>query len=441
MRVLMVSRGVVSVGAGSGGAERVCFELSRSLAGEGDDVVLVSDVDQELQALDCRGLRIEEIADDSRLSHAIRRCPASFARWLLQHLVGNVRAAQLACDLLDDGDGPPIDVVHSHGALATVLVARRLRARGVTPPIVYTEHDATPWSCRYRGRVERRIRRCIYRSVNLSACRSATSVVTNFASLADELAQRTGLERSHFATVCNGTDLSLFDLGAPGAQPSPEDSRPCCLFVGSLVARKGPDHLLRALSRVDVRCVVVGGGPMREELERLAVELGISDRVTFAGTLGPREVARHLAGAAWLALPSVSEGVPLVAIEALGAGVPVIASDLDGIASIVRDGENGLLLPPGDVDALAEAMRRLSSDAVALATLRRGAAMSAGEILGWAEVAERLHDVYAATLRTSEGAGADGEAGAPLAELIPFARSSFALPWESLEAQQWMRAA
>ncbi len=441
MRVLMVSRGVVSVGARSGGAERVCFELSRSLAGEGDDVVLVSDVDEELQALDCDGLRIEAIGDDSRLLHAIRRCPASFARWLLQHLLGNVRAARLACDVLDDSDVAPIDVVHSHGALATVLVARRLRGRGATPPIVYTEHDATPWSCRYRGRAERRIRRCIYRGVNLSACRSATSVVTNFASLADELAQRTGLERSHFATICNGTDLSLFDPEALGARAGTDGHRPRCLFVGSLVARKGPDHLLRAVAQVDVDCVLVGDGPMREELERLAVELGIYDRVSFAGSLGPPEVARHLAGAAWLALPSVSEGVPLVAIEALGAGVPVIASDLDGIASIVRDGENGLLLPPGDVDALAGAMRHLSSDAVALATLRRGAAMSADDVLGWPEVAARLHDLYAATLRSSSLARAAGEVDSQLAEVVSLASSSFALPWESLEAQQWMRAA
>jgi glycogen synthase len=441
MRVLMVSRGVVAVGTRSGGAERVCFELSRSLAGEGDEVVLVSDVDQELQALDCRGLRIEAIADESRLSHTIRRCPASFARWLLQHLVGNVRAAQLACDVIDGSDDPPIDVIHSHGALATVLVARRLRRRDIAPPIVYTEHDATPWSCRYRGPVERRIRRCIYRSVNLTACRSATSVVTNFPALADELAERTGLERSHFATVCNGTDRSLFARDARTNQAATWVDRPYCLFVGALVARKGPDLLLRALEHVDVPCVVVGGGPMREELERLAVELGISHRVDFAGSVGPDDVARYVACAAWLTLPSVSEGVPLVAIEALGAGVPVLASDLDGIASIVRDHENGLLLPPGDVDALAAAMRLLSSDPVALAALQRGAVMSAGDILGWSEVADRLRDVYLETLRSSDQVRDARSDATQLAAVISLARSSFTPPWESLEAQQWMRAA
>ena len=94
---------------------------------------------------------------------------------------------------------------------------------------------------------------------------------------------------------------------------------------------------------------------MRASLERLAARLGIADRVVFTGALEYRDVHAHYSGAEALVLPSVSEGVPLVAIEALSAGVPVIASNLTGIASVVHDRENGLLVQPGDIPSLARA--------------------------------------------------------------------------------------
>ena len=97
-------------------------------------------------------------------------------------------------------------------------------------------------------------------------------------------------------------------------------------------------------------------------LERLAARLGVSDRVVFTGALEYRDVQAYYSGAEALVLPSVSEGVPLVAIEALSAGLPVIASDLTGIASVVHDRKNGLLVPPGDISSLARALSALEHD-------------------------------------------------------------------------------
>ena len=145
-------------------------------------------------------------------------------------------------------------MVHVHGALAAILLRRALRTAPPAIPLVYTEHDSTPWSCRYRRRLERAVRRCVYRRVNLRACRAATTVVTNFPSLADELAMRAGIPRSRFTTVRNATDARwLADYRDAESVKARHGFDRYCLFVGSLVARKGPDILLHALTKVACR--------------------------------------------------------------------------------------------------------------------------------------------------------------------------------------------
>lgn len=391
----MVSRGVLPVGKGSGGAELVAFKLAGHLTDHGEEVVLVSDVDPSMLELAPPNLSIAAVGTYRGFAQLVRYIPMDFPRWLLQHLVGNLRVARRAQSLLE-AEEHGFDVVHVHGALAAILLHRVLRVRAVRIPLVYTEHDSTPWSCRYRRRLERSVRRYIYRQVNLRACRAAKAVVVNFASLADELAVLTGIPRSRFTTVRNATDARRVaghpDAGSVKVQHGFDRY---CLFVGSLVARKGPDILLHALSKAGLPCIVVGDGPMRGSLERLAARLGIADRVIFTGALEYRDVLAYYSEAEALVLPSVSEGVPLVAIEALSAGLPVIASDLTGIASVVHDRKNGLLVPPGDIPSLARALSVLEHDEAIRAELRQGAEMSAQAGHDWSDVADHLCTLYA----------------------------------------------
>jgi glycosyltransferase involved in cell wall biosynthesis len=166
------------------------------------------------------------------------------------------------------------------------------------------------------------------------------------------------------------------------------------LFVGSLIARKCPDILLRALVRVSLPCIFVGDGPMRASLERLTASFGIADRVIFTGALDRGAVQFYYSGADALVLPSVSEGAPLVAIEALGSGVPVVASNLGGIASFVHDQQNGLLIEPGDEDSLTRALLALETDETLLAKLRHGAESSGRAADSWSEVVNQLCALY-----------------------------------------------
>ncbi|MEO0913564.1 MAG: glycosyltransferase family 4 protein, partial [Pseudomonadota bacterium] len=133
------------------------------------------------------------------------------------------------------------------------------------------------------------------------------------------------------------------------------------LFIGRLAAVKGVPVLLEALRDVpEVALTLIGDGPERAALEAEAGPLG--DRVTFLGYRSQAEVAEALAEVDLLVLPSFAEGVPVVLMEAMAAGLPVISSRVAGIPELVEDGVSGLLLPPGDAAALAEALRALAAD-------------------------------------------------------------------------------
>src|SRR4029077_19900044 len=137
------------------------------------------------------------------------------------------------------------------------------------------------------------------------------------------------------------------------------------------------DRALEAVAGADgVQLVIAGEGPDREPLEGRARELGVAERVRFIGAQ-PREHVLELFHAADAAILSSSwENFPHTVVEALAVGTPVIATDVGGVAEVVRDGENGLLVPAGDASALADAVRRYFTDDGLRSTLRTAAAAS-----------------------------------------------------------------
>lgn len=143
------------------------------------------------------------------------------------------------------------------------------------------------------------------------------------------------------------------------------------LFVGRLVPKKGADVLLHAFAALPAELrgmplVLVGDGPLRAELERLAHELHVN--VRFTGRLPSDQVATHIRNATLLCAPSKrapdgdSEGLPMVVLEAGAWGVPVVAADHAGIRDAVADGVNGLIFPEADEKALAAALASLLRD-------------------------------------------------------------------------------
>ncbi len=139
------------------------------------------------------------------------------------------------------------------------------------------------------------------------------------------------------------------------------------LAVGRLSYYKGFDVLLRALARLPgISVLLVGSGECESALRALAQDLGVESRVRFAGAVDDATLAAAYARAQIFCLPSIerSEAFGLVLLEAMRARLPVVASAIPGagVGYVVADGETGLLVPPGDADALAEALRRLAAD-------------------------------------------------------------------------------
>ena len=151
-------------------------------------------------------------------------------------------------------------------------------------------------------------------------------------------------------------------------------------FAGRLTAQKSLEHALEAVARADgVRLVIAGDGPDRGPLESRARELGLGARVRFLGPQPRERVVELFRAADATILSSTWENFPHTVVEAFAVGTPVLAMEAGGVAEVVRDGVNGLLVPAGDTAALGEAVRRFFSDAGLRERLRTGAALSVEE--------------------------------------------------------------
>lgn len=140
------------------------------------------------------------------------------------------------------------------------------------------------------------------------------------------------------------------------------------LFVGRLTREKQIDVLLRAVAQLDpalkTEVDIVGGGDQRKNLEHLAAELGLADRVTFHGRVDDDELRRIYSRASVFAMPSIAELQSIATMEAMASGLPVVAADAMALPHLVHDGENGYLFDPESADDLAEKLAAvLSADA------------------------------------------------------------------------------
>ncbi len=174
-----------------------------------------------------------------------------------------------------------------------------------------------------------------------------------------------------------GVDVDQFHPGVDGGEVRRRYGlvdRPVVVCVSRLVPRKGQDMLIRALpalrARVpDVALLVVGGGPYRRQLTRLARELGVESAVTFTGSVPTEELPAHYAAGDVYAMPCRTrrggldvEGLGIVYLEASATGLPVIAGDSGGAPDAVRDGETGYVVNGRDVPALVERLTELLTD-------------------------------------------------------------------------------
>lgn len=178
----------------------------------------------------------------------------------------------------------------------------------------------------------------------------------------------------------HGVDLGRF---LPRPHPSANDQLPVIVTCGRLQIYKGHHVLLRACAelRQPVRCVLIGEGPQRANLEQLARSLGIADLVEFTGPLPQDEVARRYSQATVFVLASIvvtsygkRDVIPNVLAEAMAMQVPVVATNISGIGELITDGVSGRLVPPNEVKTLARVLDELLADSAQRQQLAAGGA-------------------------------------------------------------------
>lgn len=222
--------------------------------------------------------------------------------------------------------------------------------------------------------------------------RSAQSIVVVSEALKDR-AIALGCPAENIRVIRNGVDRSLF-------QPRQEREylrrnlqleRPTMLSVGNLIPLKGHHLFVEALAQLpDWQGVIVGSGPMQEELTTLAETLQVADRLRIVSDMSQPELAEFYAAADVLVLASASEGLPNVVLEALSSGIPVIATNVGGVGEIMQSGIQGCLLSERSAASIVQAVMRLRlpSDE------QRQALRSSIDDFDWDKTSQSLLDLF-----------------------------------------------
>jgi glycosyltransferase involved in cell wall biosynthesis len=263
------------------------------------------------------------------------------------------------------------NLLHAHGQDAAVLGAVACRLSGT--PFVVTRHVLDEPAGDRRQRLRRR--------AALAACRAARRVVAVSQAAAERLAALARIPPGRITVIPNGVEVARFAgagqtaaAAALRAEWGVAAGDPLLVVPAVLREGKGHDLLLRALPELErelpaLRLVFVGAGELEPRLRRQASELGV--RVVFAGER--QDMPAVYAAADLVVLPSLAEALPTALIESAAAARPVVATAVGGAVEIVEDGVTGLLVEPGNVAALAAAVRTLLADRDLAARLGRRA--------------------------------------------------------------------
>jgi glycosyltransferase involved in cell wall biosynthesis len=317
--------------AGLYGAERVLLELGCYLRDQGwrSHVCVLRGRDQA---------RVEVAEEARRLGLSVLElaAPRQLDTGLLRRLSRFV-------------DDRQIDVVHSHAYKTDVTLALATLPRATCR--VATCHT---W-------YTRTLRLMAYELLDKIALHRFDHVVVVSPQLLGEVTAA-GIPRERSSLIGNGVSAPSSPDPATVARLRTElaiaPTERMVLRVGRLDLDKGNHVLLRALARLPadaaVKLVLAGDGDQRRPLEALARELGISDRVVFAGYR--RDVAALLGASDLFVISSPKEGLPMVLLEAMAARVPVLSTAVGAIPSVIDDGVDGLLVPPDDPARMAEAL-------------------------------------------------------------------------------------
>ena len=357
-----------------GGAERHVVDLVLALRREGHAVTVACSVSGSL----AEPLEAARIPVRPLLGRIVkRRVSLPYAR-ALRSLLKRER----------------FDLVHAH--VYASAAASALATVGTGVPLVVTEHTEALW----QGRGGRLFSPWMYRRV--------ARVIAVSDAIRRRLIERDGVPPAKITLLPNSVPPARHTHGDALPLPADLSEGPLVGVVARLQPEKGVASFLKAAARVAEEVpaatfVVVGDGPLRKELFGLAEELGVQDRVLFLGFRPDAQALLELMDV--VAVPSVSEGTPLVVLEAMAAGVPVVASSVGGIPGQIRPGREGILVPPGDSGALGDALVALLRDPERARRMGRAGRLRAENEFSHENMVRRVEGIYRDALTNVKSSG------------------------------------
>lgn len=342
-----------------------------------------------------------QLSRDGHRSHLVgppgeygRRLAGSGVRWTVAEVRDkfDLRGAR-AVERALAGIAP--DVLHCHDRRAGLIGRLGRRRAGAC---VYTLHGV-PDSLAHLVRGNLAMSSPRARDVlggvaeHVLAATSSSMTVVPCAAVADFAVRRLRLPADRVVVVPNGVDPEW--SGDPAV---PDSATPTAAWLGVMQPVKRVPELVRAAAEVSsLRLLLVGDGPERERVEAAVADSGSADRVVLAGYRAAP--MRFLSTADIFVLPSAAEACPMAILQAMACGLPIVASSVGGVPEVVRDGQDGILVPAGDDAALRDALSALANDADLRRRLGTSAQQRVREHYSTQRCVERIVEVYRAVAR------------------------------------------
>jgi len=294
-----------------------------------------------------------------------------------------------------------VDIIHTHFDIPPGPMAGLRYAKKKKVPLIVTYHG--DWEAGYGGLI-RRIGVAFHNKFLVDKLLSYADIIISPSEYYIDRSRFLWKYKDKIVVIPNGINLGEFDIPYSKEEcrkklELPGDKK-IVLYFGYLSPYKGPDVLIKALPKImeevpDILLVFAGRGVMRKELEELSVKLGVKKNVKFTGFVEERLKLLYYKAADVFCLPSMmkTECYPLAILEAMACGLPIVASDMGGIPDAVKSGENGLLAPPKDSEALAEAIIYLLENEDIRERMGRNGKERV-ERYSWEKIAEETEKMY-----------------------------------------------
>ncbi|WP_026426144.1 glycosyltransferase family 4 protein [Actinokineospora inagensis] len=391
MRVLMLSWEYPPVVVG--GLGRHVHALARHVAALGHDVVVLcrheagTDADTHPTADATHdGVRVIRVAEDP--------CHLVFAEDLVAWTLA-MGHAMIRAGLRLLGDWHP-DVVHAHDWLVThpaIALADQARV-----PLVATLHATE--AGRHSGWLSQPLNHQVH-SAEWWLANRADALITCSAAMRAETAHLFDIDPTTVTVIHNGIEPRSWRVPTTSVRETRAayGDGPLLMFFGRLEWEKGVHDLIAALPKVrrshpGTRLVIAGRGSQATALADLARKTRVRRAVEFVGHLTDQQLIATLSAADAVVLPSRYEPFGIVALEAAAVGVPLIASTAGGLGEVVIDGETGLSFTPGDVAAIATAIRQVLNDPTSARKRARTAKTRLTNVFDWAKIAKETTTIY-----------------------------------------------